>query len=73
MDMIAEFLLLFIPRFRTDTFAIIVDDEGDWEIYCMEKFLTDEDIGEYTAIGLINYFTWLGMGFNLKLLDVWEE
>lgn len=72
MDLILKFLLCFIPRFATDDFALWIDDVGDWDIYCKEEYLTDDDDGEYNAIGSVNYFTWLGVGFNLKLLDAWE-
>lgn len=72
MDLIKNLILLFIPRFTTDNFALYIDEEGDWVIYCLEKYLDDSDDGEYNAIGSVNYFTWLGVGFNLKLLDAWE-
>jgi hypothetical protein len=76
MDMIIDILknifLLFIPRFTTKNFAIYIDDDGDWDIYCLEEYITDDDEGEYNAIGQVNYFTWFGVGFNLKLLDAWD-
>lgn len=71
-DIIKNIFLLFIPRFTTDKFALYIDGEGEWEIYCLEKYLDEDDDGEYNAIGEINYFTWFGVGFNLKLLDAWE-
>ncbi len=72
MDIVKELFLFFIPCFRTQNFAIFIDDEGDWEIYCLESHLNEDDEGEYNAIGKVTYFTWLGLGFNLKLLDAWE-
>ncbi len=55
---VVNLLFLLIPRFVSDTVAILVYEDDSWEILCLEEDLTDQD--KYSAIANYKAFTFLG-------------
>lgn len=55
---IINLFFLLIPRFVSDTVAIIVYEDDSWDVLCLEEDLTDQD--KYSAIADYKAFTFLG-------------
>lgn len=68
-DFIADIILFFVPHYVTDRVALVKDESGEWEVFCLESQVREDDEIFIDAYGTIRTITWLGLtkGGNVTL------
>lgn len=61
MPTIWDYLLLFVPMFVTDRVAVILNEDNEYEVLCLEEDVRPDDEIAIFGYGSIKSFTWLGM------------
>ena len=70
MPTIWDYLLLFVPMFVTDRVALILNEDNEYEVLCLEDDVRPEDEIVIFGYGSIKSFTWLGMCYSNNEVDL---
>lgn len=70
MPTILDYLLLLVPMFVTDRVALILNEYNEYEVLCLEDQVRHEDEYMIFGYGSVSCFTWLGMTFGGKEVDL---
>ena len=70
MITIWDYLLLLVPMFVTDRVALILNEDNEYEVLCLEGQVRPEDEKVIFGYGSISCFTWLGVVIGGKEVDL---